>query len=423
MKYELHTLKNGLRVVLVPIKDTQTATVVIMVGTGSRYESKKENGLAHFLEHMFFKGTKKRPSAKAIAEELDAMGARNNAFTAKNRTAYYAKADFAHVDNILDVISDMFLNSTLPQKEINKERGTIVQEINMYEDMPMRTIYEVFDALLFGDNHPLGRDILGPKKNILSFTRKNFKDYLNRAYVAENSVVCVAGKFSKQKVLSKIREDFSHMPTGKIPNFETKMITQMRQQVAIKHKKTDQTHIILGVPSYELGHKDEFALVVLAAILGQGMSSRLFTEVREKRGLAYSVRSFVESYVDIGYFATYAGVEHKNLESAVRTILTELQKIKNKLISAKELKKAKEFTKGQMALSLDTTDALAFAVAESLILRDKVYTPDKTRMKIDAVKASDIKRVAKDIFKTSKLNLAIIGPHTKKARFEKILTL
>ena len=341
MKYDIHTLKNGLRIVLVPMPQTETATVVVMTGTGSRYENEKENGLAHFLEHMFFKGTKKRKDARAISEELDATGSIYNAFTAKDRTAYYAKVSARYLDTALDVITDIFLNSTLPGEEITKERGAIIQEIDMYEDMPMHTIDNVFDALIFGADHPLGRTILGPKTNILSFSRKEFTTYLKRNYTPANTVVCVAGSFSTPKVLAKIKKEFGKVAKREMPALVPFMETQTAPRIAIKEKKTDQTQLMLGVPSYPYLHKDEYALAVLATILGGGMSSRLFMEVREKRGLAYSVHASVEKYPDTGYFVVNAGVEHAKLEKTVETILAEFKKIKSTPVSKAELEKAK----------------------------------------------------------------------------------
>src|SRR3989344_7023089 len=298
MQYKIHTLANGLRIVLVPVKDGKTATVIVMTGTGSRYEDQKENGLAHFLENMFFKGTKKRPSARAISEELDGIGSVYNAFTAKDRTAYYAKVASRYVDTALDVISDIFLNSTLPTSEIKKERGAIIQEIDMYEDMPMRTVGDVFEALIFGAEHPLGRTILGPKGNIRSFTRKAFDTYHKRNYTAHNTVVAVAGNFPQAKVLEKIKKTFGCLKDGAPPEYVAYKSTQGAPRLAIKEKKTDQTQLMLGVPAYPYLHKDEYALEVLTSILGGGMSSRLFTEVREKRGLAYSVDAWTEKYPD-----------------------------------------------------------------------------------------------------------------------------
>src|SRR3990167_3700069 len=231
----------GLRVVLAPMPGNSTA-VIVMSGTGSRYEDKRENGLAHFLEHMFFKGTRRRPSAKAISEELDALGAVYNAFTAKERTAYFAKVSKQYLDTALDVISDIFLNSKLPEKEITKERGAIIQEVDMYEDMPMRTVDNVFDELLFGAEHPLGRTVLGPKENIRKFTRKDFAVYLKRNYVPLNTVVCVDGSFDEKKVLAKVRKDFGRLKPIAAPTHIPYVSTQENPRIAIKEKKTDQTH-------------------------------------------------------------------------------------------------------------------------------------------------------------------------------------
>ena len=421
MKYKLHTLKNGLRVVLAPIAGTETATVVVMTGTGSRYENEHENGLAHFLEHMFFKGTKKRKGAREISEELDAIGSHYNAFTSKERTAYYAKVSTRYIDVALDVISDIFLHSTLPSKEITKERGAIIQEIDMYEDMPMRTIDNVFDALIFGAEHPLGRTILGPKENIRSFTRKDFDTYLKRNYTPANTVVCIAGSFSEARVFAKIKKEFGHLKNGKAPMHLPFAYEQHEPRVAIKGKKTDQTQLMLGVPSYPYLHKDEYALAVLATILGGGMSSRLFLEVREKRGLAYSVHAWAEKYPDVGYFAVQAGVEHAKLEKTVETILAEFRKIKRTKVSPAELKKAKSYMKGTMTLALETSDAVAENAATSLINLNRIRPLEEIIKGIDAVTALDIQRVANDLFRTESLNLAIIGPHVNKDRLVKIL--
>ncbi len=423
MQYNIHTLKNGLRVVLAPMAGNETATVMVMTGTGSRYEDERENGLAHFLEHMFFKGTKKRPSAKAVSEELDGVGAVYNAFTAKERTAYYAKVSARYLDTALDVISDIFLNSTLPEKEITKERGAIIQEIDMYEDMPMRTVDNVFEALLYGQEHPLGRTILGPKENIRSFTRKDFTAYLKRNYTPLNTVVCIAGSFNEKKVLAKIEKEFGGLKHGNPPNFITFAPEQSEPRVAIKEKKTDQTHFIIGVPAYPYLHKDEYVLAVLTTILGAGMSSRLFLEVREKRGLAYSIHAWVEKYPDTGYLGVQAGVEHAKLEKTVSTILAEFKKIREKKASAAELAKAKQFLKGTMTLALETSDEIANHAATSMINLARVRPLEEMLKGIDAVTADDIERVARDLLQTSKLNLAIIGPHLQKEKFLGLLAL
>lgn len=400
--------------ILVPMHGAQTATVIVMSGTGSRYENEQENGLAHFLEHMFFKGTSKRPSARAISEELDAVGSIYNAFTAKERTAYYAKVSSRYLDTALDCISDIFLDSKLPEKEIIKERGAIIQEIDMYEDMPMRTVDNVFDELLFGKEHPLGRTILGPKENISRFTRKEFTAYLKRNYTPMNTVICVAGAFSEKKVFAKIKREFERLKEATSPTYIPYSSVQTSSRIAIKEKKTDQTHFILGVPAYPYLHKDEFALAILSVILGGGMSSRLFLEVREKRGLAYSIHASVERYPDCGYFTVQAGVEHAKLEKTVLTILAEFRKIKNIKVSATELKKAKSYIKGTTTLSLETSDEIAGFAATSMINIGRIRPLDEILKGIDAVTAEDVARVARDILQSNKLNLAIIGPHLNK---------
>src|SRR3989344_4950513 len=421
MQYNIHTLKNGLRVVLVPMSGTKTATVIVMSGTGSRYEDRRENGLAHFLEHMFFKGTNKRPNAKAISEELDGLGSNYNAFTAKERTAYYAKVSSQFLDTALDVISDIFLNSKLPEKEITKERGAIIQEIDMYQDMPMRTVDNVFDELIFGKDHPLGRTILGPKENIRKFTRTEFATYLKRNYTPGNTVVCVAGAFSEAKVLAKIKKDFGRLKPIAAPTHIPYVSTQESPRIAIKEKKTDQTNFIIGIPAYPYVHKDEFALAVLATILGAGMSSRLFLEVREKRGLAYSIHAWVERYPDTGYLAVQAGVEHGKLEKTVETILAEFKKIKKQKVAYAELKKAKSYIKGTTTLSLETSDEIAGHAATTLIILGRVRSLDEILKGVDAVTAADVTRVAGDLLRTDKLNLAIIGPHVDKEKFSSLL--
>ncbi len=423
MKYDIHTLKNGLRIVLAPRDGAETASVFVMSGTGSRYETKEENGLAHFLEHMFFKGTKKRPSARAISEELDGIGSVYNAFTSKERTAYYAKVSSQYLDTALDVITDIYLNSTLPAKEITKERGAIIQEIDMYEDMPMRTIDNVFDALIFGQEHPLGRTILGPKENIRTFSRANFAAYLKRHYVPANTVVAVAGGFSSRKVLANIKRKFGGLKAGTTSEYIAFASMQEGPRVAIKEKKTDQTQVMLGVPAYPYLHKDEYALAVLAAILGSGMSSRLFLEVREKRGLAYSVHAWAEKYPDTGYFVAQAGVEHGKLQKTIETILAEFKKIKRVPVSVTELTKAKAHLKGTMTLALESSDAVAENAASSLINLGKVRGLEEVLTGIDAVTASDVTRVACDLFKSEKLNLAIIGPHEDREKLLGLLKL
>ena len=422
MKYEKITLKNGLRVILAPMKETETATVFVMTGVGSRFESRKENGLAHFLEHMFFKGTEKRPATMDISRELDAIGAEYNAFTGKEYTGYFAKADKKHWMTALDVVSDIFLHAKIEQEEIDRERGTILQEINMYEDMPMRHIGDLWEQHLYGDT-PLGWSILGPKDNIKTFKRKDFIKYLSRGYVAKNVVVGVAGNINEKKVPEAIKARFDGMREGARPTYKAMREKQSVPEIRLEQKKTDQTHMLLGVRAYPMEHKDHYAVAVLSTILGGGMSSRLFMSVRERRGLAYSVHTGGDTYYDAGYVATQCGVEHKNLEETIRVILDEYKLIATVLVPKEELSKAKEFIKGKMAMSLEGSDQVVEYLVSQEILRNKIDMPHDKMKQVDAVTAEDVLRVAKDIFVNKKLNLVVIGPHTAKAKLSRILNV
>jgi len=420
MHYKKTTLKNGLRVVTVPMQNTQTATVVIMVGVGSRYETEKEAGLSHFIEHMFFKGTQKRPTTLDISEELDAIGGEFNAFTWKDKTGYYAKVDSKHVNVALDVVSDMYLNSKIDPQEIEKEKGTILQELNMYEDTPMRNVGDIFENLLYAKS-PLGREIVGHKKTIGSFKREDFVDYMKRFYVANDTIICVAGKFNEKEILSRIDKYFAKMAKGKKPEMIQIKENQKNPSFKIKFKKTDQTHLIIGARAYRQNHKDRFALALLSIILGGNMSSRLFTEVREKRGLAYYVRTEVEAYKECGYLATQSGVEHKNLETAVITILQEYKKIADSGVSKKELQNAKDFIKGKSVMGLEASDEVAMFFIDQELIRKKIMTMDEIFKKIDKVTEKDILKVAQYVFRNSRLNLAVIGPHKNADKIKKIL--
>ena len=420
MKYQKITLKNGLRVILAPMQDTDTATVLIMTGVGSRYETRAENGLAHFLEHMFFKGTERRPTALDISKELDGLGAEYNAFTGEEYTGYYAKVASKHWMTALDVVSDLFLNAKMEQEEIDRERGAILQELNMYEDMPMRRVQVFFKTLLYGDT-PLGWDIGGPKSNIKKFMRKDFVKFLERAYTSENIVVGVAGKIDPKVVKKEIEKIFSTMRIGKQPIAKRAIDKQSVPQVYLQNKKVDQTQLVVGVRAFDMFHKDKAVLSVLATVLGGGMSSRLFVEVRERRGLAYTVRTSVDLFLDAGYIATQAGVEHENLEKALGVILDEYKKIATELVGKDELKKAKESIKGRTALGLEgSDDVIEYLVGQEVLQNQVILPKDKTKA-IDKVTAEDVLRVAKIIFTEKRLNLAVISPNAKKAKLEKLL--
>jgi predicted Zn-dependent peptidase len=371
---------------------------------------------------MLFKGTRKRPTTLDISSELDAIGGEFNAFTSKDKTGYFAKADAKHLKTALDVIADIYLNSKIEEKEIQKESGTILQELNMYEDMPINSIADIFENLLYKGN-PLGREIIGYKKTISSLKRKDLVGYMKKFYVASDMVVAIAGKFDEKKAISRVKGYFSGMEKKKKPKFIELSERQNVPQVRVKFKKTDQTNFILGVRAYDLNHKDRFALSLLSIILGGNMSSRLFTEIREKRGLAYYIKTSADSYKDAGYLATQAGVEHKNLGLAIKTILDEYRKIKMEKVSESELKKAKDFIKGKAVMGMEASDEVAMFLINQEISRNKIMTIPEIFSLFDKVTTNDILRVAKDVFDNRKLNLAVIGPRKDEGKLKKLLNI
>lgn len=416
------TLENGLRIITVPQENTQAVTVLVLVGTGSKYETKDINGISHFLEHMYFKGTKKRPSTVAIAEPLDKVGGIYNAFTSEEYTGYFAKVASSHLDLVLDWVSDIYLDSLLPEKEIEKERGVIIEEINMYLDTPMLYIGELWKKLLYGDQ-PAGWEVVGTKENIAKIKREQILNYLKSQYVASNTIICVAGKISSSQIINKIKKYFSKIikikPESKLPVIEK----QDKPRLLIFQKPTDQTHLAIGVRAYNLFHPQRYTLELLGVILGGMMSSRLFEEIRTKLGIAYYIRTTVENNPDTGYLVTLAGVDNKNVEKAISTILKEYKKISQKKVPQVELKKAKDNVKGRTVLELESSDAQASFYAGQELLEKKILTPEEIFAKIDKVRESDILKVAKDIFQPKKLNLALIGPFEDKTKFEQLLKL
>jgi len=414
--FNKQTLENGLRIINIPLKDSKTVTVLVAVGAGSKYENKKDSGVSHFLEHMFFKGTKKRPNTLAIAETLDRVGGEYNAFTGQEYTGYWAKVDYRHLDLALDWVSDIFQNSLFPKQTIEQEKSVVIEEAKMYQDTPVEHIGEVFEKLLYGDQ-PAGRQIIGSINTIKKFSREQLVDYWQNHYSAKNTVICLAGNFdlSKKQIKKKVLDYFNKLNTSDVkgkPSVRTKK--QAKPNVLIKHKKTDQTHFCLGVPGYDLFHKDRYVLSVLTALLGGMMSSRIFINVRVKHGLAYYVNTHAEKQTDTGYLVTQAGVDHSKLNKAVELILQEYNKLTQEKVGAQELNKAKEYIKGKLMLNLEGSDDWASWSAGQEILQNKILSLGQICKKIDQVSSDDILHVAKDIFQESKLNLAVIGPKKLK---------
>jgi len=424
MKFNRTVLANGLRVLTIPMPSFESATVMVMVGAGSRYEAKQNNGISHFLEHMAFKGTKKRPSAMDIANLIDGMGGQFNASTGKEVTAYYIKSEASRIELSLDILSDMLMNSKFDPAEIEKEKGVIIEEINMIEDNPMRDIGDVYERLIYGDT-PLGWNISGDKDVIRKTNREDFLDYMKSLYSSHNITVVFAGGIDKRKAVELAEKYLGNMMRFDILRFVKYQEKQEKPRLFLKTKKTEQAHVAIGFKTVKNDHPDKYPLEILAAILGGGMSSRLFHEVREKRGLGYYVSTGADNYQDAGSIVSVAGIDPKRIQEAISVILEEHKKIKNKglMIKDKELKKAKEYLKGNMVLGLENSRSVAYYYATQELLEKEIDNPDQVMKKIDAVTVGQIENAAKKYFVEKNLNVVIIGNFEDRQSFENLLHL
>lgn len=415
--YSRSVLPNGLRVITVPMEHVKSVTVLVMVGTGSRYETKGTNGISHFLEHLVFKGTKKRPTSKEIFALLDSVGAAHNAFTGRDHTGFYVKVAAKHLELALDILSDVILRPLFDPVEMTKERGVITEEINMYDDEPQAIVGRLFSKLVFPDS-PLGWRIEGSKENVAAITRDQVVNYVAKMYHSGSMVVGVSGKIGGKDLLSKY---FSGVPKGERNAFVPFVEKQEKAAVAVHFKETDQAHIVLGWPSLPLRHPDRYALALLNTIFGGNTSSRLFLEVREKRGLAYYVGSGNDSFLDAGILGVGAGLAINKIDEAIKVVLEQSALLSAKAPFASELRRAKDYFAGRMVLGLEDSfnQAMMYTVQE--LLEEEIETPEQVLAKVEKVTTADIQRVAKQIFLPKKLNLAVVGPFKDEGKFEKIL--
>ncbi|MGC9610787.1 MAG: pitrilysin family protein [Minisyncoccia bacterium] len=407
-------LKNGLRVILAPQPGSLATTVMVSVEAGSKYETKDKNGISHFLEHMCFKGTTKRPQASVISTELDGLGAQYNAFTGQEATAYYAKTKNENFNQILDVVADMYLDPIFDTNEINKEKGVIIQEINMYEDTPSRRVAEFFMQLVYGDQ-PAGWDIAGRKEVIERITRNDFIKYRGEHYVPQATIVTISGGFKGVGLINKIEKYFSALKPGTKSSKLKVKEAQLKPRESVNFKDSDQTHMVLGFRAFGIHDKRRLVLQVASEVLGGGMSSRLFKKIRDELGAAYYVRADADLYSDHGLFEMAAGVDHKKLESVIKAGLQEFVRLRDELVSEKELKKAKEHLIGNLYLSLETSDELAHFYGSQEVSGLKLSSPQELARKVNKVTAEDVRNVMRQIIKNSRLNLALIGPFKKKS--------
>jgi predicted Zn-dependent peptidase len=416
------TLKNGLRVLLVPRPDSLAVSVSVLVAAGSEYETKDINGLSHFLEHMCFKATTRRPNARDISSELDSLGAEYNAFTGQEYTGYWAKAVKNKFDGIFDVVSDMYLNPTLPAEEIEKERGVIIEEINMYTDTPRRQVHEMFQFLMFGDQ-PAGWSIAGPKEVVRKLTREDFVQYRASRYIPSNTIVAIAGGFDPKKALKKIESTFG-LPPKKTSPKKVKTIPYLPKEFSVvSFKESDQTHLVLGVPGLTIFDKNKYVLEVLGEVLGGGMSSRLFYRIRDVLGAAYYISAGADLNIDHGSFAVWAGADNKRVKDVIAAITEEMSRLTRELVPATELQKAKDHLTGGVVLSLEGADRLAEFYASQEMLTGEMVTPEEYVKKVQAVTAAQIRSLAKKLFTEEPLRLAVIGPWKDLSVFTPLLKI
>jgi len=426
--YKKYTLKDGLKVLLAPQRETKAATILILVGVGSRYENKNIAGISHFLEHMMFKGTEKRPSTLVLSQELDKVGAEYNAYTSEDHTGYWIKINSEHLELAIDILSDMVLNSKFDEKELNREKGTIIEEINMYEDDPKRYSDVLLQEIVFKGNK-LSQDVIGSKESVKSINRDKIINFKNKHYFPANMLISVAGNINEEKTRKLIEKYFIRNAAFSRPsyqrkiNFEKFKQSQVRPRINLKYKKTEQVHLDFGFlgPSYV--DKDLSPAQLLSVILGGSMSSRLFINIRERQGLCYYIRSGLHSYQDTGVLIITAGLDKERIFLAIELILNELKKIKTKGITSEELKKAQEYIKGKLVLELEDSSSVAEWYGRQGLLIGKIKTPEQKIQEIMKVTKKDVNQVAKKIFQTKKINLALIGPFRDHKKFLNILKI
>lgn len=407
-----HTLSNGLRVILIDTQAFPTITALLLVSAGSRYETEKNNGISHFLEHMAFKGTKKYPSSFELSSFIEGLGASFNAYTSKDHTGYYIKATNEHFEKLIDVLSEMLLKPLLKEEEIDREKGVIVEEINMYEDSPQRRIGELYDNLLY-QQHPLGFDIAGTRETVTSFNKKSFTDYIDTHYHPENAVLVVAGGVANNsKVINIIESKFTYWKNKAKISFNPFISPQTKSAYKVHYKKTEQAHLCLGFRAFSFLDKRKYILSVLAALLGGGMSSRLFIKVRERLGLCYYISTSRELFEDTGSLVTQAGVSNDldKIKKAIEIIFREHMKIGQGSVTDAEILQVKSYLKGRFLMSLEDSLNVASLYGNKQLLENIKQSPEEIVQEFEKVTKDQVVSLARELFQQKNLNFTLIGP-------------
>ncbi len=408
--YRKTALTNGLRIVSHDMKDRDSMSIGLWVGTGGRFEEDHLKGVAHFLEHIIFKGSQKYTNLE-IKEKIEGVGGTLNAFTAEEFTCCYAKIPSQHIRKTFDILADMVFYPLISKNDVEKERTVILEEIKMYSDLPQYLVLDLLDQMMWPD-HPLGKNLIGTKQTVSHMSGQNLREFHKRHYCANNVVIASCGRVQHQEFVNLAHKSLSQIPSGEKINFNQAISSQKEPQVKFYRKEIEQTHLALGMFGLREDHKDKYALILLHVILGGNMSSRLFDEVREKRGLAYSISSTIKTLQDTGMFLIRAGVDNPKAIEAMDIVLKELEKIKRNGVSRDEFTRAKDYYFGQVLLGLEDTMDHMLWIGESVMARNHMKTIKDIIRDIDRVKREDIKRVARDIFKEKHFNLAMVGPST-----------
>ena len=395
----------------------KSVAIVFGIGTGSRYETQKYQGISHLIEHMLFKGTNKRKSTLEISQVIEGIGGEINASTSKETTHIYAKVPQKQFKTAFDVLADIILNSVMREDDLRKEKNVIIEEIKKYEDIPEELVEILLDRIMW-KNHPLGRSVLGDEKSVSNIQREDLLSYENRFYRPNNLVISVAGNIKIAEVILQIEKYFKRTEKGEIKKYLPVKDNQKTTQIGIKFKKSNQTHLSFGFSGISRLDPDKYSLDLLDIILGSGLSSRLFQKIRVEKSLAYDIHSFVQYFNDTGSFNIYAGIGSNKIKETIQTILEELNKTKEDVLKEDELRKAKEMYKGVLSLSLESTLNNAFWLGSRMLLYGRPSTFDEIKGKIEEVKVKDIQRMAQNIFTKDKINLSIVGPFKEKNKEE-----
>jgi predicted Zn-dependent peptidase len=410
--YKKLKLDNGLRIVTHPVSGMQSVALGIWIKVGGRYENKEDKGITHLLEHLVFKGTKNY-SCRRIKESIEGVGGSLNGFTSEELTCYLVKIPGHYLELALDILSDMVINPTLPCLELEKEKQVILEEIKMYRDLPQSYVHELLDALLW-PNQPLGQPVIGTLDSVTKINRQQLFSFKEKYYTSTNTVISAAGLLKHNKLTKKITQIFSQLKDKNIDTFPKAKEKQNQPQLKILPKDTEQTHLALGFRSLKRDHPLKHALGLLHIILGANMSSRLFHELREKKGLAYEIGTLVKRFFDTGAFIIHAGIDNHKVREAIELILKELSKVRHKLVSSDEFKRAKEFYLGQLMLALEDNLDHMLWIGESTVTLDKTYSFSDIIKEVNKINRADLCAVARYLFKAQNLNLALIGPLKKK---------